>query len=55
MIKTKIFIGGVLMGETNLDEKINHFINDITIKLIDIKITATTYGIIALIIYEVAR
>ena len=40
------------MGETNLDEKINRFLNDVTISLIDIKISATTYGIIALVIYK---
>ncbi len=53
MIKTKMIQDGALSCETRLDTKINNFIEEKNIKVVDIKFTSVNNRATALIIYEV--
>lgn len=55
MIKTKMIQDGVLACDTRLDEKINKFIEEHNIKVVDIKFASVNNRATALIIYEVVE
>lgn len=53
MIKTKMIQDGIFTCEDDLDTKINNFIEENNIKVIDIKFASINDRATALIIYEV--
>lgn len=53
MIETRMIKDGYLDCETRLDTKINKFIEENDIKVVDIKFTSVNDRATALIIYEV--
>ncbi len=52
MTQTKMIYDGFLACDTRLDDKINEFIKNNNIKIIDIKFTSVNDRAVALIIYE---
>lgn len=53
MIKTKMIQDGILTCDTRLDERINRFIRENDIDVVDIKFASVNDRATALIIYEV--
>lgn len=52
MVQTKMIYDGFLACEDRLDDKINEFIKNNKVEIIDIKFTSINDRAVALIIYE---